>query len=108
VRAEDTIARYGGDEFVIVVPELRVPEDVARVRQEVRNVLDEPYLIGDERIHLGASIGTAMYPYNGTNAEALLQAADSTMYEKKRRNKSGAGFGDAAMLLRRVAAFSQV
>ena len=108
VRAEDTIARYGGDEFVIVVPELRVPDDVARVRQEVRNVLDEPFLVGDERVQLGASVGTAMYPCDGTNAEALLQAADSTMYEGKRRSKSGAGFGDAAMLLRRVAAFSQV
>jgi diguanylate cyclase (GGDEF)-like protein len=108
VRAEDTIARYGGDEFVIVVPELRLPEDVARVRKQVINVLDAPFLVGDERVHLGASIGTAMYPHHGTDAETLLQAADSTMYERKRRSKSGAGFGDAAMLLRRVAAFSQV
>jgi len=103
VRAEDTIARYGGDEFVLVVPELRVPEDVMRVKEQVRRALDESFLVGNTRIRLRASVGIATYPNDGEDAQTLLKAADSMMYENKRLKKR-AGFESVAIQQTRVAA----
>lgn len=87
VRAEDTIARYGGDEFVLVIPDLATPEDTARVTQQVRQAVEETFAMGREMVHLEASIGVAVYPHDGRDAGALLRRADGRMYEQKSRTR---------------------
>jgi len=87
VRAQDTVARYGGDEFVLVVADLTLPGDMNRVLQQVQEALAEPFQIGKESRRLAASIGVTMYPLDGQEAETLLQGADTRMYEQKRHLK---------------------
>jgi diguanylate cyclase (GGDEF)-like protein len=87
VRAQDTIARYGGDEFVLVVSDLTLPGDMNRVLQQVQEALAEPFQCGKESRRLAASIGVSMYPLDGQDAETLLQGADTRMYEQKRHLK---------------------
>lgn len=91
VRAEDTIARYGGDEFVLVIPDLTAPDDIARVQREVREAVCEPFAVGNECVRLDASMGVAIYPHDGRDAGALLRRADARMYEQKMLSKSAPG-----------------
>jgi diguanylate cyclase (GGDEF)-like protein len=83
VRAEDTIGRYGGDEFVLVIADLASPEAIGRVLQQVREAVNEPFSLGDQCVQLAASIGVAIYPQDGRDAGALLRRADGRMYEQK-------------------------
>jgi diguanylate cyclase (GGDEF)-like protein len=87
VRAQDTVARYGGDEFVLVVSDLTLVSDMNRVLQQVREALAEPFQLGKELRRLGASIGMTLYPVDGRDPETLLQGADMRMYEQKRHLK---------------------
>jgi diguanylate cyclase (GGDEF)-like protein len=89
VRGEDTIARYGGDEFVLVIPELASPEDIGRVMNQVRGAVYEPFVVGGKTVRLEASIGVAIYPQDGRDAGALLRRADGRMYEQKPQPKAG-------------------
>jgi diguanylate cyclase (GGDEF)-like protein len=88
VRAQDMVARYGGDEFVLLIPDLAAPCDVGRVLQQVREVLWEPFVIGGDALWLKASTGLAMYPFDGLDADTLLRQADNQMYLQKKRMKA--------------------
>lgn len=94
LRAEDTIARYGGDEFVVVIPELVTAEDTSRVARQVCQAVEETCASGRESVRLQASIGVAVYPHDGRDAGALLRRADSRMYEQKTRER-GTGSGSS-------------
>lgn len=87
LRAQDTIARYGGDEFVLLVSDLATPEDVTRVLQLAHQAVADPFLIGGKAMRIAASVGVAMYPLDGHDAETLLQRADTMMYERKKQLK---------------------
>jgi diguanylate cyclase (GGDEF)-like protein len=88
VRAEDTIARYGGDEFVLVIPDLTAPDDIGRVVQQVNAAVEEPFAVGSGSVRLGASMGVAIFPMDGRDASGLLRRADGRMYEQKMLSKS--------------------
>lgn len=88
VRAQDMVARYGGDEFVLLVPDLAAPGDIARVLQQVSEVLWEPFFVGGEPLLLTASTGLALYPFDGMDADTLLRHADREMYQQKRKLKA--------------------
>ena len=88
VRAQDMVARYGGDEFVLLIPDLAAPGDVARVLQQVQEVMWEPFIVGGESLWLTASTGLAIYPFDGHDADSLMRHADNEMYRQKRKMKA--------------------
>src|ERR1700733_1821856 len=85
VRTGDICCRYGGDEFVVILPGVPDPFPVSRVADAIRERVSLPYWIGNEQVQLTASIGESMYPYHGENAAKLLHRADEAMYRLKAR-----------------------
>ena len=83
VREADTVARMGGDEFVILVPELRQSEDLAGIAAKLLSLIARPFSLDGRTIQIAASIGIASYPEDGTDAETLLRNADAAMYRAK-------------------------
>ena len=89
LRGTDTIARIGGDEFALILPDLHDPQAAAVVAQKLIARLDRPLELEGRSPQLHASIGIAIYPEDGTSAEQLLQNADLAMYVAK---AEGGGF----------------
>jgi diguanylate cyclase (GGDEF)-like protein len=85
VRTGDVVCRYGGDEFVVVLPAVPDPLAVSRVADTIRERVSLPYWIGGNEQHLSASIGESLYPHDGNSAATLLDRADSAMYRLKAR-----------------------
>lgn len=98
VRRSDTVARLGGDEFVMLLPDVTSRRDIALVKEQVTELMQTPVVVGEgPPLPLGASIGTAMSPLDGVDAEVLLEAADADMYREKlaRRRLDGHPLADA-------------
>jgi diguanylate cyclase (GGDEF)-like protein/PAS domain S-box-containing protein len=83
LRKSDTIARMGGDEFLVIVPETERPEDVATVAQKILGVFQIPFDCNSFKQSSSTSIGVAMYPKDGDNSEVLIRCADIAMYSAK-------------------------
>jgi len=92
VRATDTVCRLGGDEFVILLSEVAHTQDAAVIADKILQSIRMPQLLGDRELHVTASIGIVVHPGDGTAAEALLQNADSAMYEAKNRGRNNYQF----------------
>jgi diguanylate cyclase (GGDEF)-like protein/PAS domain S-box-containing protein len=88
VRASDTVCRLGGDEFVILLSEITQAQDAAVCADKLLQVVRMPHLIDSHEVHVTASIGIGVYPGDGTVVEALMQNADSAMYEAKDRGRN--------------------
>jgi len=88
VRKTDTVARFGGDEFVILLTGLVDRDDAAIVAEKILLYLQEPLALSVCQATVGASIGIAIYPHDGTDAAALLKSADKLMYQVKQQGKS--------------------
>lgn len=98
VREVDTVARIGGDEFIVLLDEIADVDGITVVAHKVLDVLLQPVRRGDTDLILGASIGASRYPSNGASATELIAAADHAMYRAKsggRRRICLAGDGDA-------------
>lgn len=83
VRDEDTVARLSGDEFVILLPNITIAEQVVTVAQRVLESLGRPITVAEERMLLAGSIGIAVYPEDGSTAQEVLASADAAMYRAK-------------------------
>lgn len=83
VRQDDLVARVGGDEFVVLLPDCRSVDAAREVAQSLRARLTAPYRLPEGLFQLDASIGVAMFPADGADAEALLVHADRAMYAAK-------------------------
>jgi len=97
VRTVDTVARFGGDEFVLVATSIAGPEDAARLAHSVIEALLSPVRIAGIDIHTSPSIGIALYPADGASIEALLAHADAAMYTAKERGRGNAQRYQAGM-----------
>jgi diguanylate cyclase (GGDEF)-like protein len=86
LRAGDTACRYGGDEFVIMLPEVDGQESAATVAEKIRSQLSVPYPVDGGTITVTASIGTAVYPVDGEDCGALIEQSDIRMYRAKTRS----------------------
>jgi diguanylate cyclase (GGDEF)-like protein len=85
VRTGDFVCRYGGDEFVVILPSVPDVAAVTRVADMIRERVALPYWIQGSEQHLTAAIGESMYPHDGKSAEELLHRADQAMYRLKAR-----------------------
>lgn len=96
VRESDTVARIGGDEFIILLSEISQPNDASKVAQTVLDRIKNSYLYDDrdEEIHIGVSIGISLYPDNALDPEALIQFADKAMYCVKTEGKNNFSFAE--------------
>lgn len=83
LRENDTVARLGGDEFLLILTGIRDKADIPKIVDKVRIALAAPYIINSLRINSSASMGTAIYPLDGVDPEALLNQADQAMYSAK-------------------------
>lgn len=100
LRASDTIARIGGDEFAIVLPDIADTDSAARIAQELRMILDQSYHFDGHEFHITASIGISMYPDDSEYPEMLLKNADVAMYHVKEQGRNNYRFYSPAMNLR--------
>ena len=85
LRDSDTVARMGGDEFAILLPKVTDLESALKVSQRVLAAIKQPIKFGDRMIDIGASLGLALYPKDGEQAEDLINHSDAAMYEAKQQ-----------------------
>lgn len=86
VRTGDIVCRYGGDEFVVVLPSLPDEGCLSRIAEAVAGRVALPYWIKGQEQHLSAAVGQSLYPRDGKDAETLLRRADENMYKVKHGN----------------------
>jgi diguanylate cyclase (GGDEF)-like protein len=87
-RMPDTISRFGGDEFIVLLSEIREGGDAARVARRILDVLSKSFLISNREIFISASIGISLFPADGEDVEVLLKNADVAMYAAKEQGKN--------------------
>lgn len=92
LRAEDTVGRQGGDEFIVLLADLSAAKDSALVAQKIVDVLSVPFVINGQDLSIGASIGIALYPQDGGDVEMLLKNSDTAMYHAKEAGRSNYQF----------------
>jgi diguanylate cyclase (GGDEF)-like protein/PAS domain S-box-containing protein len=85
VRESDTVARVGGDEFLVILPEVATREAAQTVAQKIIAAIAAPFELGSQHpaVQIGVSIGVAIYPTDGSDAEGLMKSADDAMYRAK-------------------------
>lgn len=88
IRKNDTISRFGGDEFVIILPDLRAVEEAGAVGQKIVDEISQPFHVENHELYISASIGIALYPTDGDTEDALLKNADTAMYHAKESGKN--------------------
>ena len=88
VRAEDTVARIGGDEFVILLSNLASELQAVTMAGKVVKALTEPFQLSGKSLSIGVSVGVALYPEHDTNEKNLIRHADNAMYAAKRQGRS--------------------
>jgi diguanylate cyclase (GGDEF)-like protein/PAS domain S-box-containing protein len=88
VRKNDTVARMGGDEFTILLPEISHEEDAAKVAGNLIKILKKPWIANNSEVLITASIGIALFPNDGEDAETLTANADTAMYRAKEEGNS--------------------
>jgi diguanylate cyclase (GGDEF)-like protein len=88
VRESDTVARFGGDAFVLIFPGLVDNRDVLHSVQRALDLFAEPFIVDSRALHITASIGVCLYPDDGENMDVLLKNADVAMYEAKESGRN--------------------
>jgi diguanylate cyclase (GGDEF)-like protein len=97
VRAGDTVARWGGDEFILLLPQIRDVDDTIKLSQRVIEVLRDPLEVQGHRLYIKTSLGIAIYPQDGEDGETLLKNADAALYRAKEMGRNRYQFYSSTM-----------
>jgi diguanylate cyclase (GGDEF)-like protein len=97
IRDEDTVARFGGDEFTILIHIIGKIEDAGKIAQKVLDALSAPILIDEREFVVTSSIGISIYPLDGTDGETLIRNADTAMYRAKEAGRNAYQYYAASM-----------
>jgi diguanylate cyclase (GGDEF)-like protein/PAS domain S-box-containing protein len=89
IREVDTVSRVGGDEFIIVLPELRQCEDAATIARKMLSLVAGEYIVAGQRLLVTPSIGISIYPDHGRDPSLLIRLADKAMYDAKQAGRNG-------------------
>ncbi|HEN20852.1 MAG TPA: diguanylate cyclase [Desulfobacteraceae bacterium] len=87
LRKGDTVARFGGDEFVLILPDIKSTEDAVRVADKIVESFRKPFHIDTHQLTVTTSIGIALYPHDGKDESVLLKNADIAMYKAKQKGR---------------------
>jgi diguanylate cyclase (GGDEF)-like protein/PAS domain S-box-containing protein len=96
IRKSDTVARFGGDEFAILLSELPDKRIVTALAEKLNHALAQPFVLGDKTVCISASIGAAIYPGDGDDPDDLMRKADEAMYRVKKSGGNGHQFDNSA------------
>ncbi len=88
LREGDTLARWAGDEFTMLLPQIGSSQTAVRIAQRILDTLSQPFELDKQELHIKASIGIVFAPYDGEDAETLLKNADTAMYRAKQLGKN--------------------
>ncbi len=88
VRKDDSVARWGNDEFVLLLPQIKNTEDTVKLAQRIFETLHGPFTIENNQLQIKCSIGIAIYPQDGENAETLLKNADAALHRTKQQGRN--------------------
>jgi diguanylate cyclase (GGDEF)-like protein/PAS domain S-box-containing protein len=88
LRKQDTIARFGGDEFVIILPNLKHIREAVYMAENIVESLKRPFYFNHQEVYISTSIGISVYPYDGTDKETLIRMADRAMYQAKKNGRN--------------------
>lgn len=89
IRKGDTLSRFGGDEFTLLLPEVKNAEAAIQIAEKILSDIKQPFIIAGHELFVGASIGIAMYPDSGDTLDILIKNADIAMYRVKKTGKNG-------------------
>jgi diguanylate cyclase (GGDEF)-like protein/PAS domain S-box-containing protein len=97
VRDADTVSRQGGDEFVVLLPQLVDPEELERTAAHLIRTIEHPLRYGSQTLHVSASVGITLFPQNGTDSKTLIKQADTALYQAKQSGRGRFSLFTAAM-----------
>lgn len=100
LRPGDTVARFGGDEFVVLLDDIGSHNDITRVVEKLRRALHAPIPVDGISLHVSATIGISVYPHDGEDGPALLKNADNAMYQAKEQGRDTYAFYSKEMSTR--------
>jgi diguanylate cyclase (GGDEF)-like protein/PAS domain S-box-containing protein len=106
MRESDTLARFGGDEFIVLLTSLYNQESAAIVARRIQSILSHPFTLDGKQVFSSSSIGIALFPDDGHDSESLFRCADTAMYQAKETGKGTFRFFSSEMnqkIMRRVA-----
>lgn len=106
ISGDEAVSRPGGDEFLILLTDLRQPEDGAKFAQSVVEAVRQPFHVADHEIRITGSVGISVFPIDGRDPDQLLKHAEAAMYHAKEAGRNGYQFFTAAMNQRARRRFS--